>query len=107
MNVNIKISMSDEDRNIMAMNLTGKISKRMVTRAEISSFVQGCLDSITDSINIGEPLETVKVGYIDTNAPKPMTDWFTEIERSTVEGLRAMGRDDSYIRGWLQVGRRQ
>ena len=106
MNVNIKISMSDEDRNIMAMNLTGKISKRMVTRAEVNQFVQGCLDSITDSINIGSPRETVKVGYIDTNVPKPAKNWFTEDERSTVESLRAMGRDESYIRGWLQVGRK-
>lgn len=105
MNVNIKISMSDEDRNIMAMNLTGRISKRMATRAEINEFVQGCLDRITDSISIGEATNTVKVGYIDTGVPKPKS-WFTEDERSVVESMRALGREDSYIRGWLQVGRK-
>lgn len=105
MKVNVNIELSDEDRNIMAMNMTGKISKRMATRAEVNQFVRGCIDRITDSITIGKPLETYKVGYFDTNIPKPPKSWFSEDERSTVESLRALGKDDSYIRGWLQVGR--
>ena len=94
MKVNVKLSLSDEERNIMAVNISGKDSKRMVTRAEVNEFVQGCMDCITDAI-IGQPVTEMK----------PAKNPLSSDEQAEVERLRAMGKSDSYIRGWLQVGR--
>jgi hypothetical protein len=113
MKTNIKIELSDEARRIMASNLKGKLTSKMATRADINEFVRGCIDRISGSVCIGEPTRTDKVTsvirqrvrYIETQDVTPKS-WFTEEERETVEGLRALGQNDSYIRGWLQVGRK-
>ena len=44
MNVNVKLSITDYDRNLIADRLDGKKSKRLVTRKEINELVAGFLD---------------------------------------------------------------
>ena len=52
MNVNVKISISDEDRNIMFRRLTGKDTKGMVSRADVNEWVKEKLESF---LRLGSP----------------------------------------------------
>ena len=44
MNVNCKISLTDEERNRLAALLDGNVSKRLATRKDVNEFVIGCID---------------------------------------------------------------
>jgi hypothetical protein len=44
MNVNVKISMTDEQRNVMFRRLTGKNGKGMVSRADVNLWVKEQLE---------------------------------------------------------------
>ena len=44
MNVNCKISLTDEERNRLAALLDGSVSKRLATRKDVNEFVIGCID---------------------------------------------------------------
>ena len=75
----------------MKINGTGK----RATREMIREFVQGCIDQL---VNIdGEP---VPLGVLSTSRSQLSLQ-----ERKEVERLRSLGKDDSYIRGWIRVGR--
>jgi hypothetical protein len=52
MNVNVKLSISDEDRNLMSRRLTGKDSKKMVSRAEVNNWVK---DQLEKFLRLGSP----------------------------------------------------
>jgi len=55
MNVNVKLSISDEDRNLMSKRLTGKDTKKMVSRAEVNEWVKGQLETF---LRLGSPAST-------------------------------------------------
>ena len=44
MNVNCKISLTDEERNRLAKLIDGKVSKRLATRADVNEFVKGIIE---------------------------------------------------------------
>ena len=51
MNVNVRVSLTDEQRNILKKRLTGKDVKAMVTRAEVNELVYAHIHSL-----LNEPL---------------------------------------------------
>lgn len=52
MNVNVKISITDEDRNLMFRRLTGKDTKGMVSRADVNTWVNEQLERF---LRVGSP----------------------------------------------------
>jgi len=76
MNVNVKLSLDDGERDALADYIDGRVNKRLASRKDVNNFVKGCLDAAL----LG----------------KPVTD----------HKLREMGFDESYIRGWNQVANR-
>ena len=49
MKTNVKIDLTDDERNRLAVLFDGKQSKRLATRADIVSFVNACLDAALDA----------------------------------------------------------
>ena len=45
MNVNVKITLSDEQRNVMYRRISGKNVKRLISRAEVNQLVQDFIAS--------------------------------------------------------------
>lgn len=129
MNVNVKLSLTDEERNTMYRNMTGKDVKRMVSRAEVNEFVQGCIagmlerpcdcaslnppaacDSCTPLCNRGHKGCAERHGDPCRGEPAPGEylpglGYLTPAESQERERLRGEGRCDNYIRGWLKVTR--
>jgi hypothetical protein len=63
MNVNVKVTLTDEERNVMANRLTGTLSKKMVSRADVNDFVKKQIERF---LAVGSPTtETVEVEEID------------------------------------------
>lgn len=52
MNVNCKLSLTDEERNAMHNRLTGTSTKKMVSRADVNTWVK---DQIERFIKVGSP----------------------------------------------------
>ena len=50
MNVNCKISLTDEERNRLAVLVDGKNSRRLATRKDVNDFVQGCIEYACTSL---------------------------------------------------------
>ncbi len=99
MNINIKVSLTDIERNRMYRNITGKCVKKMISRSELNDFVAGCIDAAISEIARKE--------HDDPSAPSvPMVDRFTPSELAEVTRLQAAGKSDNYIHGQLQVIRR-
>ena len=46
MNVNVKVTLTDEERNKMHNRLTGTTTKKMVSRADVCEFVQSKIDGL-------------------------------------------------------------
>lgn len=61
MNVNVKISISDEDRNLMFRRLTGKDTKGMVSRADVNAWV---MEQLERFLRLGSPT-TAQIEEID------------------------------------------
>jgi hypothetical protein len=49
MKTNVKIELTDDERNRLAVLFDGKHSKRQATRKEIVLFVDACLDAALDA----------------------------------------------------------
>lgn len=99
MNTNIKIELDDHQRNLLARFLSGNpATKRLATRNEVKEFVRGCVDRACNQAIAMEP---------EHPAAQPQAGALSFKEVSEVERLRYAGYDDSYIRGWIQVGRRR
>lgn len=63
MNVNVKISLTDEERNIMHRRLTGKNTKGMVSRADVNQWVKTELERF---LTLGSPTtETIEEPNIE------------------------------------------
>lgn len=52
MNVNVKLSLTDEERNVMFRRLTGKSTKGMVSRADVNEWVKKELEKF---LTLGSP----------------------------------------------------
>ena len=55
MNVNVKITLSDEQRNVMYRRISGKNVKRLISRAEVSQLVQDFIASQLSGTFVNEP----------------------------------------------------
>lgn len=62
MNVNCKISLTDEERNRLAKVIDGKVSKRLATRADVNAFVKGIVDYAVSQA--GTPAEPDNPSYM-------------------------------------------
>jgi len=83
MKVNVKLDINDVERKKLASYIDEDQGKRLATRKDVNNFVQGCIDAAVDAVVIKTlPAEDIEIAR-----------------------LRKLGLDDSYIRGWLQVGR--
>lgn len=49
MKTNVKVELTDDERNRLAILFDGKHSKRLATRKEIVLFVDACLDAALDA----------------------------------------------------------
>jgi len=86
MNVNVKLSINDEERRNFADYLDGHTSQRIATRKDVNNFVRGCLDAALN---------------YEAKITSPFVSEEDEIKQLTIKGF-----DASYIRGWLQVKNR-
>lgn len=93
--VNVRIEISDEQRRLFASRLAGKPVRRLTTRKDVVSFVEGCIAGACDATTCADDIQTESA---NSN--------LTAEERQTVTQLRAEGKDDGYIIGWLIGGRR-
>jgi len=91
MKVHVKLDINDEERNIMHALLTGKVSKKMVSRADVVSFVQGMIDAVT---------------HQNSEAAAISTKRLSPAEQKMYDRLKKQGKDDSYCHGQLQIVRR-
>lgn len=64
MKTNVKVELTDDERNRLACLFDGKQSKRKATRSDIVSFVNACLDAALDGpqIRTGPKPEMNEVG---------------------------------------------
>ena len=92
MRVNFNFEVTDEQRDIIRTRIEGKVTQQLATREMLCDFLQGCLDSLAQP----EP-----------EKPLVTRAQLSKHEADQVEKLRAEGKDESYIRGWVQVGRKQ
>jgi hypothetical protein len=88
MNVNVKLSITDEWRNLLAGYIDGTQTKRLATRKDINQFVQGCIEAACNELPEDESL--TPMGEVEGAV--------AEIDR-----LEKDGHTKSYIRGWMQV----
>ena len=63
MNVNVKISLTDEERNTLYRRITGKDVKRMISRKEVCELVQQHIDDLLEGIE--QVVETVAEPVFD------------------------------------------
>jgi hypothetical protein len=83
MNVNIKVSLTDEERRVFARFLNPTHTKRLATRNDVREFVRGNVEAA--------------LHYKKTN----------DNDDDLITTLRKKGHNDSYIRGYLQVANRK
>lgn len=99
MNVNIKISITDPERNLIARKLDGKNIKRMISRKEVNELVAGFMEGLLSDLE-NESIE--RAGYDVPSArslPPP--------DLSNVPDEYADKPDSwkiGYLRGWEKVG---
>ena len=93
--VNVRLDISDEDRQRLASRIAGRPIKGLVKRREVVAFVEGCLAKACADQQDGDSgqLESLPSGNLSA------------AELAAVERLREEGHDDGYITGWLIAGR--
>jgi len=99
----VHITLTDDERRLMADRLDGKESKRMVSRAEVAAFCKGAVDKAINGKVIGTALHSAKKGEpllvkLDSKDLPPEE----LIEAAAKEVGKGFVRE-SYIRGWQQV----
>ena len=103
MKCNIKLDVSDQQRNALACLLAGKAVKRLATREDVLSFVQGAVAGLsqeTPTLPLGSPSVPAAAPSGALRAP------LSPAELATVAELTKAGRSPGYIRGWIYAGRR-
>lgn len=55
MNVNVRISLTDEQRNVLYQKITGKKVKAMITRAGVVALVNDFIDSMLTDQAVSHP----------------------------------------------------
>ena len=95
----IRLDVTDEQRRSLACLLAGKEVKRLATRDEVASYVLGMMGGLHRATPLEAPTpEAAEVVRAQRSAMAPG-------EEREAERLRAEGKCDSYIRGWIAAGR--
>lgn len=131
MKVRINLDVSDDQRVALASLIAGKPVKRMAGRDDFHAYVQGavarlgsdCTGTVSGRWSGGLPSADTEVrvlahlqaggaGVMVGKTPEAMlatgplgVGLLTLEERETVRRLRAEGREEGYIVGWLKAGR--
>ena len=71
MNVNVKLSLTDEQRNVMHRRLTGKNGKGMVTRADVNEWVK---EQIERFLILGSPTTETVIPVVPRREAVEKTD---------------------------------
>jgi len=75
MNVNIKVTLTDDERNTMFRRLTGKSTKGMVSRADVNAWVKEKLERfLTVGSPTTEPVEEIEPINIDDFTTQDIED---------------------------------
>lgn len=98
MKTNISLNLSDQQRNDLACLLAGKKVKRLATRKEIVEFTTGLIErNLINAIGVK--------AIPESPARQALAGALSADEQGLVEHLRAQGKSDSYIRGYIKGGR--
>lgn len=99
MKVNIAIEIKDEDREVLANLLDGKVTKRKATRKDIVAL---CQQHVAGLINQSKQSEIIR-----TVAPKQtLKGTGSDLLRIDSEDQAILaGKPESYITGWNRVKR--
>ena len=92
MKIIVPIELSEAQLRLAYRRITGGNGKQRATREMIREFVHGCVESL---VNVDSPTPVFQQSRHQLSME----------EIKEVERLRALGKDDSYIRGWIRVGR--
>jgi hypothetical protein len=87
MKVALSIEVTDEQRKQLSSLIAGKAVVRLATREEVREFVNGALATLS-SADVPQSNSSPRGG-----------------DEEVAAKLRAEGKSESYIRGWLSVGR--
>lgn len=101
MKVNINLEIDDARRNRLAQVLDGKAVKRMATRDEVRDFVNALIESLATAQEYPPvPVELVETPSLAAVVPAAAS--------ARVAELRAEGKTEDYIKGWLRgfIGKR-
>ncbi len=93
MNVNIKLTLSDQERNLIARKIAGKDIKRLCSRSEVVEMVNGFIKGYITELRV----EKAKVDH-----PSNMTLTIDPPDFSRVPDVHASETDQwkvSYLRG--------
>ncbi len=93
MNVNVKISISDEDRNVMFRRLTGKNTKGMVSRADVNEWVKEQLENF---LRLGSPT-TEQIGDAVADAMADSISDNVRIEDYTREEIEEIVKQNKLL----------
>ena len=101
MKTNVAIELTEEQRDRLANEIDGKVTKRLATRADINAVCAGMIDQLT-----AEPGPDVLAKV----APAPRPKWedhpnFTKFAKEIEAGIKRHGytppeQIKSYKRGW-------
>lgn len=99
MKANIAIEINDEDREVLANLLDGKITKRRVTRKDVVNLCQQHIAGLVEQARGSDIVKTL--------APKQaLRGTEADLLRIDPEDQAILaGKEDSYIRGWNRVKR--
>ena len=95
MNVNLKLSLTDVERNILARILSAKATKRLATRREVKDLVDGFLAALLHA----EDLDDAVPDKPKEPQPVDLSVVPTEYAR------RPLSWKLGWLRGWNLVGR--
>lgn len=101
----VTLDITDEQRSQLACLLAGKAVKRLATREEIRDYVLGSIARLSE---VKSELEQGAVLVQPARAPASASNHLTAFnpkEAEQIVALRAAGKSDSYIAGWLKPGR--
>lgn len=89
MKVALSLEISDEQRNALAQEIAGKKVQRLATREEVRAYVEGAIGALSTRVESAGP-----------------SSGLSSSEAEVVAKLREQGKSESYIRGWVQAGRK-
>ncbi len=98
---NVRIDLTDEQRNVLSRAINPSAPKRLATRQDVTEYVMGCIEAATAPEAISEAPRAVSTPS-SVSAPA-YTRLQAIMERERLSDKRLAGKSDSYVRGWCKV----